>query len=194
MTGKLEKQEGFSPIENPTPTQRTIEFFNRDVALVTSSLSGRVIVSQDDGRMIRVDVAEAWPKDKVGDRYIKSKNNLRLGEMQEGTLGVFPLPVRRINQSLIAAKSGTEKGACVRLVRASKHDPDTKSFVSMAKEGDIASFFGFEPNDAVRLSFIDDSDILYFNRGSNGDSIVELPTSVSETETANQYLRDLTGQ
>lgn len=180
-----------------TPEQRTEAFFNQDVMLLTESMRGRLIVSQEDGKMIRVDNPEGWSVERVGNRYTKSGANLRLTELTPGTLGVFSLPVRRMRQSLISAKSGEELGACVRLVRASKYDKDTNEYIQMPREGDIANYFAFEDNQAVRLRFLDDSEILYFSKGEDNGVRVKAPESTpgqAEAETANKYLRDLIGQ
>lgn len=178
-----------------TPEQRTEAFFNQDVMALAESMQGRLIVSQQDGKMIRVDNPEGWTKDKVGNRYTKSGKNLRLTELAPGALGVFPLPVRKMRQALISAKSGEELGACVRLVRASRYDRDANEFVPMPREGDITNYFGLEDNEAVRLQFIDNSEILYFNRGEDNGVRVEMPVTPEQgSEAANQYLRDLVGQ
>jgi|GEM_PF-3452787 hypothetical protein len=180
-----------------TLAQRTETFFNQDVLILAAALKDRLIVSQENGKMLRVDTLEGWPKDKVGARYTKSSSNLRLAELNPGTLGIFPLPVRRMKQSLISAKSGEELGACVRLVRASRFDPDTNQFIPMPREGDIADFFELKDNEAVRLKFMDDSEILYFNKGDDNGVRVEIPISSTEqtkVEAANKYLRDLIGR
>lgn len=180
--------------ENSTqliPEQRTEVFFNQDVLLLAEAMRGRVIVSQDDGKMIRVDNPEAWSVDRVGNRYTKS-SILSLKELTPGTLGVFPLPVRRMRQSLISAKSGVVLGACVRLVRASSYD-DSKGFVLMPREGDIANYFGLEDYETVRLRFVDDTGMLYFSRGEDNGVRVRT-TELTETEAADQYLRGLLGQ
>lgn len=180
-----------------TPAQRTESFFNQDVLLLAAALKNRLIVSQVDGKMLRIDNLEGWPKDKVGERYTKSSSNLRLTELNPGTLGIFSLPVRRMKQSLISAKSGEEPGACVRLVRASRYDPNTNQFIQMPREGDIANFFELKDNEAVRLKFMDDSEILYFNKGEDNGIRVEVPVSPTEQskiEAANKYLRDLIGR
>lgn len=191
------KENGFPQSQVPTPEQRTIELFSMDAMLLGPAMKGRLIVSQEDGRMIRVDQPEGWPKDKVGDRYTKSKTGLRLTELPSGTLGVFSLPVRRIRQSLISAMSAGELGACVRLVRASRYDTDTKEFIQMQREGDIANHFGFEDNEAVRLRFLDDTETLYFNRGEDNGLRIKAPKPSSEqaeAEAANKYLRELVGR
>lgn len=182
-----------------TPEQRTEAFFNRDVLLLAEAMKGRLVVSQEDGKMIRIDNPEGWTKDKVGNRYTTSNKNLRLTELTAGALGVFPLPVRRMRQLLISARSGEELGACVRLVRASRYDKDTHTFVPMPREGDIANYFEFEDNQAVKLKFLDDSEILYFNFNKGEDNGVRIkapePTSEqTEAEAANRYLRDLVSQ
>ena len=182
--------------EIPNFDQRTEAFFNQDVILLAEAMKGRLIVSQEDGKMIRVDQTQGWPKDKVGSRYTKSEKNLRLTELTPGTLGVFPLPVRKIKQCLISAKSGEELGACVRLIRASCYDANENKFVQMPREGDIANFFGFEDNDAVRLKFMDESGTLYFNKGEDNGVRVkppEIPPIQAETDQANEYLRNLVG-
>ena len=176
-----------------TPEQRTEAFFNQDVLALTDAMQGRLVVSRSDGRMIRVDNPEGWTKDRVGGRYTKS-GSLKLTELTPGALGVFPLPVRRMRQSLISAKSGEELGACVRLVRASRYDSEAKQFVPMPREGDIANYFELEDNEAVRLRFVDESEILYFNRGEDNGLRVEAPVTPEKAKEANQYLRDLVGQ
>ena len=90
--------------------------------------------------------------------------------------------------------SGGELGACIRLVRASSYDNDTHAFVPMPREGDIANFFGFEDNAAVKLQFMDDSEILYFNRGGDNGIRIEIPeqpNKQTEVDLANKYLQDL---
>ena len=179
-----------------TPEQRTEAFFSQDVKLLTVAMRGRIIASQEDGKMIRVDNPEGWSSDRVGDRYSKG-HGLRLTELVAGALGIFPLPVRRMRQSLISANSGEELGGCVRLVRASRFDNDTEEFVPMPREGDIANHFEFDDNQAVRLKFLDDSEVLYFNKGEDNGVRVDVPGPLPEqagTEKANQYLRDLVGQ
>lgn len=191
------RENGIPQSQVPTPEQRTIALFTKDVMSLAVAMKGRLIVSQEDGKMLRVDQPEGWPKDKVGDRYTKSKNGLRLTELPFGTLGVFPLPVRRMRQSLISAMSGGELGACVRLVRASRYDTDTKEFIQMQREGDIANHFGFEDNEAVRLRFLDDTETLYFNRGEDNGLRINTPEPSSEqaeAEAANEYLRELVGR
>ncbi len=177
-----------------TPEQRTKAFFNQDVMLLAKKMKGRLIVSQEDGKMIRIDNSEGWPVGKVGNRYVKSDNNLRLTELVPGTLGIFPLSVRKMKQSLVSAKSGEELGACVRLVRASKYDKDTNNFVPMPREGDIANYFDFKDNQAVKLKFLDNSETLYFNKGADNGVRVKVLKSTprqAEAEVANSYLRDL---
>lgn len=182
--------------EKPSPVQRTEDLFSQDVGPLALALQGRLVVSQEDGKIIRIDRVEAWLKDLVGNRYLKSQKNLRLTEMACGMLGVFPLPVRRMSQSLISAKDGGEPGACVRLLRASKFDRDSRRFVEMPREGDIANYFGLEDNEAVQLRFVDDSEILYFARGSHGKEVQVEPMPLSpdersDAEKASRYLRDL---
>ncbi|MCL4365958.1 hypothetical protein M1437_01905 [Patescibacteria group bacterium] len=179
-----------------TPEQRTEFFFNQDVLVLTEAMKGRLIVSQEDGRMIRVDDPEGWTKDRVGNRYTTSSKDLRLTELTPGTLGVFPFRVRRMRQVLISARNEGELGACVRLVRASRYDRDTNVFVPMLREGDIANYFEFEDNQAVRLRFLDDSEILYFNKGEDNGVRVKAPEPILQqagVEVANKYLRDLVG-
>src|SRR3989344_4931795 len=68
-----------------TPEQKTAAFFNQDVMALAEAMGGRLIVSQEDGKMIRVDNPEGWTKDRVGSRYTKS-GGLRLTELTPGAL------------------------------------------------------------------------------------------------------------
>lgn len=177
-----------------TPEERTTTFFNQDVMNLEKAMLGKFIVSQQDGKMIRVDKPEGWLRDNVGGRYTKSGKNLRLTELTPGTLGVFPLPVRKMRQILISARDGGNLGACVRLVRASQYDRVTNEFIQMPREGEIADFLGLDDNEAVKLKFVDESEMLYFIRGDDNGTRVEtpvIPDIGSRTETANQYLRNL---
>ncbi len=152
-----------------TPEQRTREFFEQDVTKLADAIKGRLIVSVDDQKMVRIDECQGWPASSVGDRYTTQKNNLHLRDLPVGTMGVWRLPVRRMSQALISAKSGEEMGACVRFLRASSYDPDTKEFTKMPNEGDIVKYLGLEDNEAVRLKFIDTTGILYFNRAEGAN-------------------------
>lgn len=180
--------------ERQMPEQRTLDFFSQDVKILTDTLKDRLIVSQTDGKMIRVDIPESWAAGQVGKRYTKSGKSLSLPDLPPGTLGVFPLPVRKMRQSLISAKSGEDSGACVRLVRASRYDKQLGDFVPMPREGDIANFFGFEDNQAFQLRFLDDSDVLYFNTGEDNGLRIEShgpSREQQEARSANVYLRGL---
>jgi len=149
-----------------TPEQRTEAFFKQDVMTLANAMRDRLIVSIEDQKMIRVDTTQGWTKEENDStKYLKTKAvELHLGEMAPGTLGIFPYNFRKMRQSLVSAESNGQQGGCVRLERASRYDPDTKQFIPLQKEGDIANYFEFNNNEAVQLRFIDNTGILYFNR------------------------------
>lgn len=139
---------------------RTAEFFNQNVADLSEALQYRVLIDQASNR--RVQLARLEPYPRVGQRYrdIVGKN------MQPGELWAFYIPVRRMSQTLIIAKSVEPGvGACVRVIRGNYFDSQKGEFVPMAREGDIAGHFEMGKFERARLVFLDESQDLYVVSG-----------------------------
>lgn len=161
-----------------TPTERTKRLFNKDVRDLAHLLEGATIALYGTDREVRIEAAQPFPKNKVGDRYKKQEGNSVL-TLNPGDL--WTPPVRQIRQSLVIAKDRGQEGACVRLVRASAYDPKTGEYVLMPREGDIADFFGLEGDDAFALKYMNQSDVLYLRR----------PLKRVDSARANAYIKRL---
>lgn len=146
--------------------ERTIEFFNQNVADLAESLQNRVLIDQATNKQVQLTRLEPYPK--VGLRYkgIVDQN------MQPGELWIPYIPVRRMSQLLIIARSiEPEVGACVRTLRASYYDLEKDTFVPMPREGDVAIFLGLGNFERASLRFLDESGALYIVRGEGSQSV-----------------------
>lgn len=140
--------------------ERTIEFFNQNIADLAEALQNRVLIDQASNRQVQLTRLEPYPK--VGPRYrgIVDQN------MQPGEFWTLYFPVRRMSQSLIIARSiEREVGACVRVLRGRYYDLEKGEFIAMPREGDIANFLKLGRFMRTKLRFLDESDILYLTRG-----------------------------
>lgn len=179
-----------------TPDERTAAFFNQDVRTLAVDFQDRIIALVGSDKRIKITKPVAYAKHAnagelvIGENYKRGKDGVTIDTLPEGMLWAFHIPVRRMKQALVAAKDHGEQGTCVRLVRASKYNLDTDSFVPMLREGDIASYFELEENEVTRLSFKDQSDVLYLERSVK---VVDEQPTIDSSE-ANKFIRDLLGE
>ena len=146
--------------------EKTIEFFNQNVADLAEALQDRVLIDQATNKQVQLTRLEPYPK--VGPRYrgIVDQN------MQPGELWTPHIPVRRMSQSLIIARRvESEVGACVRVLRGNYYDLEKDTFVPMPREGDIAIFLGLGNFDRTSLRFLGESEALYIVRGEGSQSV-----------------------
>lgn len=169
------------------PEARTEAFFKQDVEELAVAMRDRIIALPDRDVRIKINIADPYRKDKVGARYKRHSEPVNINDLPPGILWACEFPFRNMNQALVAALDQGESGACVRLMRASLWDEALGEFRLMPREGDIATSLGLSSNDLARLSFQDDSEILYatsHNSSSiNGQSV--------DSEVANEYFENL---
>lgn len=151
--------------------ERTEAFFNQDVNQLAEQLQGRVIIEPETGKQIRLIGVRAYERDQVGPRYKE------MNMMQAGDLYVIRLPVRRMNQSLVVAKDQGQVGACVRLMRVEYFDSVAGAYMPVLeigsfgqREGDIARYLGLQDGEVAKLKFLDESEILYLEKGQSNVS------------------------
>lgn len=160
---------------------RTVEFFNQNVADLAEALQNRVLIDQATNKQLQLTRLEPYPK--VGPRY----RDIVGQSMQPGEFWAPYIPVRRMSQALIVATS-TEAGvgACVRVLRGSYYDLEKGEFVLMPREGGVASYLELGKFERAGLRFLDESDMLYIVRG---EQIAENPEI--QSEEANGELKRL---
>ncbi|MBI2029046.1 hypothetical protein HYT02_01380 [Candidatus Gottesmanbacteria bacterium] len=169
-----------------TPAERTRIFFNQDVSKLAEDLQDREIIDTSTGKRIVLTEVEPWEKMTVGKRYDEMRN------MQPGDLFAFYFPLRRMTQSLVVATDKDGVGACVRIKRASRFDPEKQTVVPMEREGELARFLELaqQQESAIRtLAFIDESDSLYLVGESR--AVIQSSQLTIDPEQANQALTDL---
>jgi hypothetical protein len=180
----VENSIGGGPERQLSPEQRTEAFFAQDAMDLAETMNGRIIASLETGNKIIVNSAQGYTREENNtSRYTKGQLNLL--ELPPGTLGVFPYPFRRTKLSLIAARSGEDTGGCVRISKASRFSRDNQAYIPLQREREVAESLGLDDWGAVRLRFVDDSEVLYFD-----SSPVATKESV-DPEAADQYLEDL---
>lgn len=178
-----------------TPEERTTAFFNQDVRTLALDLQDRIVALVGSDKRIQITKPVVYAKQasagelEIGENYKRGKDGVTIDTLPEGVLWSYHIPVRKMKQALVTAKDHGEQGTCVRLVRASRYDPDTQTFVPMPREGDIASYFELEENEVARLSFKDQSDVLYLERSARKAKEQEEP--MIDSSEANRFFQDL---
>lgn len=162
--------------------ERTANFFNQNVEVLTDQLRGREVIVQESGKRILLTSLEPWEKIRVGRRY-KAMEQMTPGDL-------WAPPARRIRQSLIVATDQGVVGACVRLLRARFYNLSTGEFELMSREGDIANFLELQTYERARLTFLDDSENLYLIHGEQFRERSQ-STQIITSEQANTQLRGL---
>lgn len=162
--------------EQLSSEERTHTFFQQDVEELALSLQGRIITVEHSNKGIRLDTVEAFRKERIGADYKRGKDGISMDNISPGILWIFYKPLRKMRQSLIAALDQGQQGACVRIVRASKYDETTDTFIPMEREGDIANYFGFNNNDLLVICFLDDTETLFLEKMSPAQVINESST------------------
>ncbi len=164
---------------------RTTEFFNQNVADLEEALRNRILIDQTANKQVQLTRLEPYPK--VGPRY----RAIIAEKMQPGEIWIPYIPVRRMSQSLIIAKSiEPEVGACVRVLRGSYYDLEKGEFVPMPREGDIAKYLGLGQFERASLRFLDESEALYIIRGEHIRNSPDASAGINPDE-ANGELKKL---
>lgn len=140
-------------------------------------------------KKIKVDTVRPYAKVDIGKNYRRGHEGVNIDNLPVGRLWAFHIPVRRMRQALVTAKDQGLTGTCVRIERASSYDQETQAFAPMAREGDIANYFGLDNNEVATLSFKDQSDVLYLER-RQGKPIFETEPRL-DSSSANQYMENL---
>jgi hypothetical protein len=167
--------------------------FTADVAELADALVGRVIMLEGTNKRVRVDSSEAWPVAErenlraIGGRYrdvlISDAARIGVGE-------VWAAPQRQSTQFIIAGLDNGQRGACVRVTKVSRYDAESKSFIPLANEGDLAKYFDIAKHELLRLSVTENSNSLRLSR--TGDKInPDTRTRVNMTNDADRLLYDL---
>ncbi len=147
-----------------TPEKRTEAFFSQNLFQVTESIKGRLIASEDNEKMIRVDNSEGV---FAFADYRQNINEIDLTNLKSGSFGIFRNPLNKLRESLMCAIYLKSKGgvtAFVRLADVSKYDERHNKFVPIQEVVEIADYFGLEYFNNIDLKFRDDSEKLYLIR------------------------------
>lgn len=177
------------------PTERTTILLNQDVRRLSVAIRGMEIGVIGTDRRIRVDQALPYLIAENDGMYRRGKDGINIDNLPTGTYWALFWPLRKMRLSLITAREDGQKGACVRLVRASSYNPYTRLFVPMKREGDIANCLELEDYQAAPLRFIDDSNVLYLDRSTRAmPEQHDISPVISDPEAADRYMRELLGE
>lgn len=178
-----------------TPEQRTSVLLHQDVGRLSVALRNMEIAVVGTNLRIKVDETHPYLIAENDGMYRRGKDGINIDNLPTGTLWALYWPLRKMRLSLITAKEGVRRGACVELVRASRYNPTTGLFVPMGRKGDIANCLELDNNEAVTLQFTDQSNTLYLDRGTRAVPIgEETSPTVVDPEAAERYMRALLGE
>ncbi|MBI2011325.1 hypothetical protein HYS91_01020 [Candidatus Daviesbacteria bacterium] len=146
-----------------TPEARTEELFSLPVDTLSQRLEFQVVEDQLTGHRIQLSKLQPWARNKVGETSrpdVKSMYH-QMREFSPGDWCAYLLKTYKMRQSLIVAADQDGVGAYVRIIRASRFDPSAASFILMPREGDIANLFQMQDNERARLTYLNETNILY---------------------------------
>lgn len=177
------------------PEERTAILFGQDVRTLSRVLVNMDIAVLATDIRIRVDQTHPYLISENNGMYRRGKDGINIDSLPTGTLWAFFWPLRNMRLSLITAREGWQKGACIDLKKASRYDPSTRLYTPLKLKGDIANYLGLENNEAVALKFIDESNVLYLDRSTRAvPEQEETKPVLIESDAADRYMRELLGE
>ncbi|MEK7616809.1 MAG: hypothetical protein AAB414_02045 [Patescibacteria group bacterium] len=175
---------------------RTAEFFKQNYDDLAAQLQNRVVELADSGLRIILTLLQPWSRTETGGGIAQVRPWYKaMRNMEPGDWCATAIPLRSMRQSLVVALDTREVGACIRIVRASRFDPQKNDFVAMPREGDIANFLGMRDNERAQIRFLNESDVLYLVRtGLTIEPVVNTPSPQNTTDANRQLERLLQSQ
>src|SRR3989344_781137 len=178
-----------------SPEERTIVLMHQDVRRLSTAFRNIEIQVLGTDRKIRVNQTRPYLIAENNGMYRRGHDGINVDNLHTGTLWALYWPLRAMRLSLVTAREQSQKGACIDLERASRFDPQRGLYIPMKRKGDIANFLELENNEALDLKFIDDSSVLYVDRGARALPELEPTTPmIVDSEAADRYIRALLGE
>lgn len=187
------KREHIQGGEGVTPQQRTEIFFGWDYSIVTEALRGKIVAVDGMPRAIRIDATKGWSIVENNGIYRRGFNGVTVDTIGDGNVWAFPDRRFHTTVPLIGAQQDGQKGACVQIRAASKFVRETRQFVPLKNQREIAEYLKLGSNEVAALEFHDNTDILHLVRHEENPDEVPEEKFVDSTDS-NNYFRELLGE
>src|SRR5439155_1701864 len=107
-----------------TPQEKTTLFLNQDVRTLEVIMQGiEIAVAEAPDRRIRVGRTKPYLISENDGMYRRGVDGVNIDNLPTGTFWALYWPLRKMCLSLLTAREGDRKGACVQLLSASSYNP-----------------------------------------------------------------------